>query len=608
MSKMLKIIQKHPLLTAVILNSCFLLAAFIFCDPKYETADDFIEDAILSGSMSGTPDAHLLYSNIILGYLLKGLYTVIPSVSFYFFFLIILGFCAITAALWLILSNCKKDNDVLMGILMCSIFLVFFTKDIYVLPQFTKAAAIACTVGGLVFLKGIWDKDGKNIIRIICGIVLTLGGCMLRMNVIYLSLPFLFISFCNRYYMYVKSNDDPKNKYAIEILKRVACCILLIALAYLMLFLNNCIWDKDPDYARFRRMEPSRYEITDAPYTNNFEDIKPEMDSIGVSFNDYIMMKTWSFVDSEIFNEEKLQDFISIQNRYSSSKPSGLKDIADDFADLDLLDYSIVWGLVILAAAYCIFSRKSVVFSVATVLLSLALIVAMIMYGRINYRVIGGIILGAACTLCTIPAQPRNFKLKDEHYRILMGFVAACTIISNVGFYIPDSSYLTMNDDAYFTYVWNTMGNSGGYNSHKFGINVSRRRACEELLSTIEKDSGSFYLVDFNTFWFVMPYNYDPKARIPEGYFEENYYIIGGITMMQFPGQNALLEHNGISKDTPYKDLVKDNIYLIDNYFYDNKLEFIREHYYKDAQMELVDEVNGFKIWKISLPQNAYKE
>ncbi len=274
-------------------------------------------------------------------------------------------------------------------------------------------------------------------------------------------------------------------------------------------------------------MEPLRYGITDAPNTYNYEDIKSEMDSIGLSFNDYIMMKTWSFVDSEVFNEDKLQDFIGIQNSYSSPKPASLKNIASDF-----LEYSIVWGLVILTAAYCVFSRKSVVFSLTTVLLSLALIIAMIFNGRINYRAIGGIILSAACTLSTIPTESREFKIKEKYFRIMTAFVAACTIVSNVGFYMPDNSCHTMNDETYFAYVWNTMGNSGGYNSHKYRINVSTRRACEELLSTIEKDTDHYYLLDFNTFWFIMPYNYDPKVRMPEGYFKENYYILGGITMM----------------------------------------------------------------------------
>ncbi len=70
--------------------------------------------------------------------------------------------------------------------------------------------------------------------------------------------------------------------------------------------------------------------------------------------------------------------------------------------------------------------------------------------------------------------------------------------------------------------------------------------------------------------------------------------------MMQFPGQNVLMEYNGISKDTPYEDIVNSDIYLVDNYFYNNKLEFIREHYYENAKIEEVDEINGFKIWRIT--------
>ena len=78
--------------------------------------------------------------------------------------------------------------------------------------------------------------------------------------------------------------------------------------------------------------------------------------------------------------------------------------------------------------------------------------------------------------------------------------------------------------------------------------------------------------------------------------------------MMRFPEQNELFEYNKISIDTPYKSLVNSNIYLVDNYFSDSKLEFIREHYYPDAQLEQVGTVNSFCIWKIVSSSENYIE
>ena len=91
-------ILRHPLLVSLLINILFLLLILLFCDIKYEVSDDFIVESVLSssfGNESANYDTHLLFSNMLLGYPLKALYLLIPDVSWYFLFIILLEkFCS----------------------------------------------------------------------------------------------------------------------------------------------------------------------------------------------------------------------------------------------------------------------------------------------------------------------------------------------------------------------------------------------------------------------------------------------------------------------------------------------------------------------------------
>ena len=48
-----KRVSDHPLITSVVLCLLFFLLAVIFCEPKYETNNDYGVDMILSGVLTG---------------------------------------------------------------------------------------------------------------------------------------------------------------------------------------------------------------------------------------------------------------------------------------------------------------------------------------------------------------------------------------------------------------------------------------------------------------------------------------------------------------------------------------------------------------------------
>ena len=91
--------------------------------------------------------------------------------------------------------------------------------------------------------------------------------------------------------------------------------------------------------------------------------------------------------------------------------------------------------------------------------------------------------------------------------------------------------------------------------------------------------------------------NYRPWEALPQGYFRDNYIFLSGCDM-NYPGEIYAMTENGIDTVNPYRSLINDNIYLVDNYLYELKLAYLRKYWYPDVQMELVDEIDGFKIWR----------
>ena len=75
----------------------------------------------------------------------------------------------------------------------------------------------------------------------------------------------------------------------------------------------------------------------------------------------------------------------------------------------------------------------------------------------------------------------------------------------------------------------------------------------------------------------------------------DNFSYLAGITT-NYPDLIKLLKKKGV--ENPLKSLVDEEVYLVDNRYLEIKLNYLREHYYPDARVELYKEIDGYQIWK----------
>ncbi len=587
-SKISKMINDHPLISAILICMLFFLMAMIFCDPRYEYNDDSGIELLLSGNYTGSYDPHMPFSNIILGYMLVGLYTLIPRISFYFFALEFFGLVSSIIIVWLLLKHCRTS----IGILASVILLICYSDDLFILLQFTKTASAAIAAGGFLFLEGIMNKklSHRKAAAVIGGIVF-LFGTMLRFDCIYCVVPFLLVRFI---FHIIK-------KPASFFITRFLLCLALICSAFALEGANDALWKIDPEYKAFLEYDAVRPSIVDVP-TPEYVEIQPELEQLGISEVDYYMATTLGFTDMSVFTQEKLTGLAEILKDYNKANTNNFSHAIRVLGNRNYWVYPGVLGIILIAAILAFSERKSIITICAAVLVCFMLLLYFGYIGRVMYRVEFGVFLSTFLTMAlALGNDPRKLAVRKIFYYGSLGAMLIVLILYHLGIYIPDTSYKTMDDAAYIQRCDSVFG-SAGYYMACYNMVVSERRPHEELLTIIENDDSHFYLIDPHAM-LDSNLDYKPWIRPDNSRAGEQRHFIGGWLMMQYPGENYVYEHNGIDPVDPYKSLINDNIYLVDNSYYGLKLAYIREHYYPDAQIAVVGEASSCKIWKIYIPE-----
>jgi hypothetical protein len=263
---------------------------------------------------------------------------------------------------------------------------------------------------------------------------------------------------------------------------------------------------------------------------------------------------------------------------------------------------------------YLALSEKRL-YSVVLLLASIAIIIGFIYYGRTMYRVEWSVFFCAASCLLSGFSYNENSKLAGFN-KVLFGknintiafYVAILAVLlfaSCVSRIIEKNSLLNSSDLEYRLSFANSLEYSGEYVPDKIAFPSVKRKLTPNLISLMENDLDNYYIVDFATGIQDFYFNYEPWKRPEQGLFEK-YSYYGGCTM-RHPGERSALIANGADPDNPFKSLANDNIYLVDNWGYEVKILYFRKYFCPEAEIGLAGEIDGYKIWKIYIPDSVEK-
>lgn len=586
----LKKIWKSDICLAILVNVLFLTSILLFCDIKYEVSDDFVMAAIMSGAYGNAPNPHMIFINILWGYLMLPFYYLFPNVSWYLIFQLGLIFVSLVLVSYMILKRSNRP----MAFLLIIILLTFFADDAYILVQFTKTAMLAVMGGGVVFAWSLFEH--RNWKLEILAAIICLAGTLIRFDVIYIAGGFLLLILIVEFgKMFWKERNE--KDFQNRIIRITISGICVIALAFGLDSLDSYIYNQDEEYRYFKQYGEARGKIVDAS-DYGYEAYRTELEKIGVSENDYRLMRTWNFADNEVFTLEVMQKTAEVIADYKRNVEISKEMILENMQARGITGYPIFFATAFLVVLTCIFQRKYSLAGFCSAGLGFAYILYFFLRERVVYRVEYAVFVGIFLSILYFWKENSREKWVDyvEIGRICVILSMVCLVLQ-MPLYLPDRSYQAVTNEDRRSYIDGTFFESWNYDARKYRKNVNKGKPENGLIREMETHKENLYFLDFHTTMQTLYYEWNPFQALPTGYFDNTLYFAS--VMTNFPEERVCMERYGITQ--PLKELVNDNVYLVDTdtRTLDNKIKFIQEHYYPDAYAELYREIDGYQIWKI---------
>lgn len=587
--KIKKIFSSH-LFLAVIINLFFLLLILFFCDMKYEVSDDFIMASIMSGAYGNEPNPQMIFVNVILGYLLLPLYQLVPSISWYFVMEIVLVFLSSTTVTYLLFEKMDKSKAFMLSIIL----ILFFANDAYLLVQFTKTAMFAVMAGGMLFIWALFEK--KSVWTILYGGLLCLIGTMVRFSTIYLAGGFFLFILIYEFIRVFKEKKCYVKKWKYHFITILFSGCVLIGIAFGCKWLDWYTYNNDEEYGFFYAYNAARADVVDAS-NYGYAAYAGALSEIGVSENDFYMMHNWTLTDNDFFTIERLEQAANIISDYQKQQNYTLDRILESLQERNYPGLPVFFACMLLLILGIFFNHRRWWMMLGNIGIGVGLLVYFCFVGRYVYRVEFSVFLGiflSGTYFWNLEEEKKTiFEDLQINKRICLIITTLC-VVSYSTLYIPDKSYQNVTSENRVTYIDDTFYASWNYDAEKYRKVVNRERPNNGLLDEIENHQENYYFLDFTTTIQTLYFEWSPWKALPVGY-HDNFGYMGGITT-NFPDIIQNLKKRNI--ENPLQSLVKENIYLVDNYASEVKLNYLREHYYPEARAEVYKEVDGYTIWK----------
>lgn len=266
---------------AAVVNFVLFGLFLAFATPMYETNDDLMMQLIASGFYTGHPDPHLVFTNVIIGWVLRFLYGTWTGCNWYLGYLLVAHYAALTAVAFLVVS---RRGGWLFTMLYLGFFLIVETHLLLRL-QFTTTAFLVGTAGLLLLVDALQPGHPADGPRLITGLAFWGLMCLIREPVALLlaavACPFVV------------------ERLGLTQWRRLLATVLAFVAIFLVLHeTNSWVYQRDPAWAEFSNYNRVRGEIQ----ITELSAYLPQADSaVGWSKNDGWMFSEFYFPDPDVY-------------------------------------------------------------------------------------------------------------------------------------------------------------------------------------------------------------------------------------------------------------------------------------------------------------------
>jgi len=292
---------------AVAVVSCLFLLTLLFMTPAYDVNDDPAMALVSSGfgTING-PDEHLIYTNVLIGKLLKQLYQMTPLIPWYGCYLLLVHFISYCLLLYVLLLLDRQ------WLSLTGFLLFYLGTGIYFLThlQFTSTAFLLGLAGlSLILTNLIVDAKGDRHHWLKWGGALCLiASSLIRLPafqmLVLASLP-LLLAVAFQFFRQVKVSSY----LAPAILTVIG---VLGCAAY-----DQHYYQQDEGWQTYKTHLAAVAELINYVQIPYKDQTKPLFDEVGWSNYDFWMMKDWFYLDPEVYNVTRVEDFKKRSQEYT---------------------------------------------------------------------------------------------------------------------------------------------------------------------------------------------------------------------------------------------------------------------------------------------------
>lgn len=206
----------------------------------FEENDDVMMCMIANGTYSGMPDFHLVYINVLYGFLLAGLYSLTKAVEWYTLSFAVLHILSMSVLAYCILTTPNRARW--EKVLWLLILYVLWARIIIAL-QFTTTAGLVCLAGCMLLLRESKKARWSGVVLVIIAALIRfmaagLVGLLMAPIIVY--------------------------TYRLNWRRYFAIVVMLTAVVGCRVA-NHMVYDSDPEWKYFRAYNQLRAQLNDNP-------------------------------------------------------------------------------------------------------------------------------------------------------------------------------------------------------------------------------------------------------------------------------------------------------------------------------------------------------
>lgn len=285
-------LRERPFAVSAVAALAVTLGSVAAFTPRFETNDDVAMTMIASGvGFTDRPDEHILYSSILLGVALKGLYVAAPSVPWYGLY----QFAALAAAAAGIAYALLRVNPSPRQAAAVLLFLGVAIVPCLVSVQFTKTSFLVSLAGLLLFLAPLRGAppsraaDAGAVALVILGTFIRFQSYLLAGALL---LPVAVAALV----------ADPwatlRRGVPVVAVTVVAAGVYLAGFSY---------YNRDPAWKDSFALGNARVEFTDYDRFRYTEQTRPAFEAVGWDALDLDMIRNWYYADRRLYSVDNLR-------------------------------------------------------------------------------------------------------------------------------------------------------------------------------------------------------------------------------------------------------------------------------------------------------------